>query len=384
MHLKKTEIHNMKRLDITEALHPSVLSPEIRHLADLFVSPASAGRRYLFGRNEHSSALAYSLEIDGFVDDFSPVAVWQGKPVVKSADVPPCSIMVNCVFCTRPITVSNRIKELRMEGSLEYAELLAAFPECVPVPAFVSETRADVQRNRAKWDCLMDSLADDQSRQVLADVLKFRLSGDVKYMKSYAFRPQDQYFEPFIALPPGAVFVDAGGFDGDTTEEFCRRYPDYKKVFLFEPSVDNLQKAQSRLKNLRSIVFIEKGLSDVAGMLTFNPEAGSSSAVSDSGSVQIEVTTLDDEVREGVSFIKMDLEGWELKTLTGSRRHILDDCPNLAIAVYHHPSDFWRVFDFVMGVRPDYTVFLRHYTEGWAETVMFFVPMHRAQKTCGC
>ena len=70
----------------------------------------------------------------------------------------------------------------------------------------------------------------------------------------------------------------------------------------------------------------------------------------------------------------MDLEGWELKALAGAKKHILEDHPKLAIAVYHHPSDFWRVFEFVISLRQDYKIFLRHYTESWTETIMYFVP----------
>lgn len=66
-----------------------------------------------------------------------------------------------------------------------------------------------------------------------------------------------------------------------------------------------------------------------------------------------------------LTFIKIDLEGWELKALYGAVRHIAEDHPKLAISVYHHAGDFWRI-------RDDYQVFLRHYTEGWSESVMYF------------
>jgi len=364
----------MKTIDITKALYPPALSPKKSRLADLFVSSSGVGRRYLFGRNEHSAALAKTFEIDGFVDDFATDKVWMGKPIVKGVDVPLDAIVVNCVLMARSIISSNRVKNLRAEGSLEYCDLMAAFPKRVPVPVFVDETRADFQSNPAKWETLLQTLEDEESRQVLTDVLKFRLSGDIKHMKPYTFRPQDQYFEPFLELPADSVFVDAGGFDGDTTEGFCRRYPDYKKVILFEPSGINLQKARLRLKSLHSIEFIEKGVSDRAGTLAFNPEAGSASAVSESGPARITVATLDEDVREKVSLIKMDLEGWELMALRGAERHIREDYPRLAIAVYHHPTHFWQILEQVSALRPDYRVFLRHYTEGWTETVMFFVP----------
>ncbi len=48
--------------------------------------------------------------------------------------------------------------------------------------------------------------------------------------------------------------------------------------------------------------------------------------------------------------------------------------PKLAVAVYHDPAHFWQVPEIILGVRNDYNVHLRHYTEGWTETVMVFVP----------
>ena len=85
------------------------------------------------------------------------------------------------------------------------------------------------------------------------------------------------------------------------------------------------------------------------------------------------MTTLDLAVAEPVSLIKMDLEGWELTALAGCERHIRDDRPKLAIAVYHRASDFRTVWRYARSIHPDYKVYLRHYTQGWSETVMFFV-----------
>ena len=355
-------------------IEPREVTVEIRNLVETFTSSDNVGQRYLFGRNEHSAALAKIFSIAGFVDDFTVETVWHGKPVVKSEAVPNEAIIVNCVMCIRPVSAFNKIKHLRTRGALNYADLFRVFPDRVPCPKFVEDSIADFNSNRTKWFLLRNALADGQSRQILDDLLNYRLTGDLACMAGYSVRPSDQYFEEFLNLNAGEVFVDCGGFDGDTSEEFCRRCPDYGKVYLFEPSAKNIQRARTRLSGLRSIEFIDKGLSDVGGVLGFDPDSGSASAVSESGSCQIKVTTLDGEVREKVSFVKMDLEGWEMKALLGSRRHILQDYPKLAICVYHHPSDFWRLFEFVIGVRSDYKVYLRHYTEGWSETVMYFVP----------
>jgi FkbM family methyltransferase len=273
-----------------------------------------------------------------------------------------------------PITAHKRLENLEIAGAIAYADLCKVFPDRFVLPNFVLETRDDIRLNQARWLSMSESLADDQSRRVLDDLLSYRLTGDYRFMRSYKVRIKDQYFEDFLELENDEIFVDAGGFDGDTTEEFCRRCPNYGKVLLFEPSLSNLIMAKARLSRYRSIEFIQLGLSDTVDVLWFNPNAGSASSISKSGSSQINVTTLDEHVNSKVTLIKMDLEGWELNALRGSQRHIQEDHPALAISVYHHASDFWCIFEFVFSLRQDYKVFLRHYTEGWSETVMFFVP----------
>jgi FkbM family methyltransferase len=351
------------------------LSPEVKRLVDVFISPDGIGRRYLFGCNEHSESLAKVIDIDSFIDDYAEQGTfWNGKPVVNSGAVPRQAIIVNCVYNTRPITAAKRINNLGISGVLAYSDLINAHPDLIPLPNFVAQTRSDIQQNQLKWAVLSSSLADDQSRQVLDDLLKYRLTGNYSFMKSYSYRPKDQYFEDFLRLGSQEVFVDAGGFDGDTTEEFCRRYPNYEKVYLFEPSLSNLTKAKIRLKNYQNIEFVQQGLSNTEEKLWFNTDGGSSSCISSSGTCQIEVTTLDRYTDKKVTFIKMDLEGWEIKALEGAKQHIVKYFPKLAIAVYHNASDFWRIPEFVYSLRKDYKIFLRHYTESWTETVMYFVP----------
>lgn len=350
-------------------------SPEIKYLVDVFISPEGLGRRYLLGRNKYSAGLSKLINIEGFVDDFADAGdIWYGKPVLKRADLPNCAILVNCAMDVRPVSASKGLDELGVFGVLAYVDLCRTLPDRFRLPSFVLETRSDFQLNQSKWALLSAALADDVSRNVLDDVLRFRFTGDYRYMSSYSFRPKDQYFEDFLKLKGNDVFVDGGGFDGDTTEEFCKRYKNYGKVYIFEPSANSIRKAKARLINHRDIEYIQQGLSDADGILNFNPDAGSASSISESGVSRIEVTTLDRKIDKPVTFIKMDLEGWELKALEGARRHVIEDYPNLAIAVYHTPSDFWKIFEFVFSLRQDYSIFLRHYTESWTETVMYFVP----------
>ena len=363
-------------LNLTEILNAENKRDSHKNsLVEKFVSEENTFTRFLLGRNEHSMTLAKLFKIDGFVDDFTADVFWNGKPVIKSEKLPDNAIVINCSMSISPVTASQKLQQLKIKtgGCLNYSDLLALKPELIPAPAFVAEMHEDIKKNEAHWLSLSEKFADAESVKVFNDLIRYRLTADPAHMVDYSTRLSDQYFESFLSLN-NEVFVDAGGFDGDTTEEFCKRYPTYKKVILFEPSEKNMLNAKKRLANRRDIEFITQGISDTSGTLSFNSDAGSASAVSSEGACTIEVTTLDETVKEKVTFIKMDLEGWEIKALEGCKQHITEDHPKLAISIYHSASDFWRVPEYILSLRQDYDVYLRHYTEGWSETVMFFLP----------
>ena len=193
-------------------------------------------------------------------------------------------------------------------------------------------------------------------------------------MEGFKDRQKDQYFEPFLSLSTaGESFGDIGGFDGETTISFIQKFPDYKAVFFFEPDEKNMMKARNRLSKFKNIHYIKKGLSNTKKTLNFKTD-GSSSHACPSGTEKIEVDLLDNLVKDSVSFIKMDIEGAEGAALEGGKNSIIKNHPHLAVCVYHKGDDFWKIPEQILSYRSDYKIYLRHYTEGVVETVMYFVP----------
>lgn len=333
------------------------------------------GRKiYIIGKNAESFEFAMRYKVDGIIDDYNNSSErWHGLSITKKNDIPKDSIVINCATSICPVQVTRNLKAAGLNNVLQVADLISENGEILPLPWFVSQQRAETKQYASWWCELYEMMSDKISKQVLLDVLRFRLTANPEYMTEYEVRLNDQYFEEFMGYTD-EVFVDAGGYNGDTTEEFINRYPNYKKVYLFEPSQKNLSTARQRLSGRRDIHFRSVGLSDVSGTLSFNADAGSASAVTTGFGESISVVTLDEELsNETISFIKMDLEGWEMNALRGAENTIKNCKPKLAIAVYHSAKDFREVPQYLLNLNPNYKIYLRHYTQGWSETIMYFI-----------
>jgi FkbM family methyltransferase len=335
---------------------------------------STAHKIYVIGKNDEALNFASRYKVAGVIDDYSHTDnSWSGMPIIKTHNLPKDSIIINCSTSISPVQVSKNLISDGFKNVVEVSDLISEDGEILPLPWFVSQQREEIKHHKLWWQNFATMLSDELSKKVLFDILRFRLTANHQYMHEYEIKVKDQYFEDFFACK-NEVFVDAGGYDGDTTEEFITRYQDYKKVYLYEPSPKNLLAAKQRLRDRRDVVIRAVGLSDSSGTLYFNPNAGSASAVTCGVGESISVVTLDQELlNEPISFIKMDLEGWEINALRGAEQIIKKNKPKLAIAVYHAAKDFREIPQYLLQLHPGYHIYLRHYTQGWSETVMYFI-----------
>jgi len=273
----------------------------------------------------------------------------------------------------RPLTVRKKLQDQGLRQLDYFAFRKYSGLDIMPVLFWDDFTR-DFEVNRDRYDALYRVLQDEQSRRELARLLNFRLSADLNYMDGFQDIQYRQYFEDFLELKPdGEVFLDVGCYDGYTTTEFIRRCPGYASIHVFEPEPANMEMIRNNLAGYPRIHFHPYGLSNRAQTLKFMAQ-GSASRINSKGDLEIRVDRLDDTLEDPFSFLKIDIEGGELPALEGARQAIARHRPRLAVSVYHRHDDLWRIPAQVLSCRDDYRVFLRHYTEGVTETVMFFVP----------
>jgi hypothetical protein len=90
--------------------------------------------------------------------------------------------------------------------------------------------------------------------------------------------------------------------------------------------------------------------------------------------VEVEVKSPDGTFGESPTMVKIDIEGGELNALKGMRFVLEESIPAFALAAYHHPSQSLELFEFVDQIKDGYQPYLRHYTEGTTETVLYMIP----------
>ena len=100
-------------------------------------------------------------------------------------------------------------------------------------------------------------------------------------------------------------------------------------------------------------------------------ENNAGSSIQKNGANNIECVTIDDTVKSEVTYIKMDVEGAELKALQGAKNVIQKYTPKLAISIYHNPEDIFEIPTCILDMVPDYDFWIRQYSTNIWETVLY-------------
>lgn len=218
-------------------------------------------------------------------------------------------------------------------------------------------------------------LYDELSKQIFCDRINYCTTASSKYLTPLR-SSSPQYFAPdIIKLSDEEVFIDGGGYTGDTVEEFLKQTKGkFKKVYSFEPETAKHMEFLNKFRTISNIELIPYGLWSKKEILRFHANNDITSFVATNGNVEIPVTSID-EILNGapVTFIKMDIEGAELEALKGAEMSIRKYKPKLAICAYHKPLDMVEIPIYLKKLVPEYKFYLRHYSVNICETVCYAV-----------
>lgn len=228
-------------------------------------------------------------------------------------------------------------------------------------------------------------LEDEESKDIWINRMNYLITDDYRYIeyivKNYCYTEsgahtlaERQYFdEPFIQFGDDEVFIDAGAFDLTTALEFAKRCKSFKKIYSFEPDKTNINVCLKRKDGDKRIEIVPYGTWSSQTELRFKAFGNWQSMISKEGEEVISVTSIDEVVKEKVTYLKMDVEGAELETLKGAKKIICRDKPNLAVCIYHKPEDMTELPLYIKSLVAGYKLYVRHYSEEKYETVLYAI-----------
>lgn len=227
--------------------------------------------------------------------------------------------------------------------------------------------------NADKLQKVKKLLADEQSRRVLEDIIAYKLTGDIKLLKSCE-TPTDEGWS-LLKLGREETYVDLGAYNGDTVDRFLRlTNKEFENIYAVEPD----RKSFNRM--VRRNYALGRGLFHPINAAAWNEDTTlqlrqSGSRGSSTGSKYGRGRMLDvqavkvDTVLEGkkATLLKFDVEGSEREALDGAKETITKYRPKVKLSLYHRCTDLLELPLKIHEMYSGYKLYLRHhpYIPAW-------------------
>lgn len=250
--------------------------------------------------------------------------------------------------------------------------------------------------NLSKIKNVENNLSDDMSRKIYRQCVYRRImgaTGEFKELK-VADNPQYIFRSMFKKMNDDEIFVDCGGYIGDSVEKLVIAFGNnIKKIYSFECFDENILLLRKTGEELNKdgwtgkLIIAPYAVSDKNAIVTFNNIGKSESGylpetrltvqynekLAPINTFEVETKTIDSFIPEDekISFIKMDIEGAEYAALMGAEKIIKKHKPRLAISIYHNPSDYWRIYELLHEFCSDYKFAVRHHANNHLDTVLY-------------
>lgn len=228
--------------------------------------------------------------------------------------------------------------------------------------------------NEDNFEKAYNMLCDEKSKEDFLNILRFKLSGDVKYLLK-AHSEKMKLYEDVLPLADDESIIDLGAYDGDTIREFLTvTGGKYKKIIALEPDEKNFRKLERKTKELPNLTRLNLGAWDKEETLFFAKKSGRNSRLEETG-IPVNFNSVDNIADGEVTFIKMDIEGAELKALEGAKETVAKYKPKLYVCAYHRNEDMFALPFKIKELYDGYKIYFRQhpYIPAW-ESNFYAIP----------
>lgn len=239
------------------------------------------------------------------------------------------------------------------------------FAPDVPVAGGGLFTNEYVKEHEAEFDKVYNLLADEESKRVYLDILRFKVSGKIEYLLN-SYGEKAEVYSEILKLNDSENIIDLGAYDGDTIAEFTTATNGkYAHITALEPDAKSYKKLLKNTDGMANLTTLNMGAWCEKDTLIFAQNAGRNSKLSASG-ISVEVTDID-SLNIPATFIKMDIEGAEMKALEGMKNTIKNYAPKLYVCAYHRNEDLYALPLKILELNPNYKIYFRHskYIPAW-------------------
>lgn len=211
---------------------------------------------------------------------------------------------------------------------------------------------------------LYKNLNDYRSKKLLYAILNNWYNYDFNSLRECYENQYKDYFDlDVVKINNNEVLVDLGAYNGDSILEYLKLYGNnYKKIYAYEITDSTFKELTNNLSKYNNIILRNKAISNEnTTMYIKENESKDANSISNDGDKLIEVVTLDSDIKDDITMIKMDIEGYEYKALEGAREHIIKNKPKLLISVYHNHYDIYRIPLLIKQYNSNYKFYLRYH-----------------------
>lgn len=162
----------------------------------------------------------------------------------------------------------------------EIAEKHTLYVPDVPVVGTGLFTYEYCKEHEEQIQKVYDSLADDYSRKVYANIINFKISGKIEYLSEVTTSKAEIYRK---IIKPGLneVYVDLGAYNGDTIKELLEfTHGKYAAIFALEPDKKNFKKLTKFIDEMPNVFALNAAAWCIDTELPFAAKAGRQSAIS--------------------------------------------------------------------------------------------------------
>ncbi|MBR5315076.1 MAG: FkbM family methyltransferase [Clostridia bacterium] len=239
----------------------------------------------------------------------------------------------------------------------------------VPVTGEGTFTLDYYKENEVHFAKARELLCDEWSKKVLDNVIKYKLTGKISYLREIETPPTEQW-ETILSPDTYETCIDAGAYNGDTAKEMLGICKNAKRVYALEPDRRNFKKLSAFAETDNRIIPIQAATWNEDTTLEFDA-SGNRNANTFSGNakktVSVDAKRIDGLCNERIDYIKYDVEGAERQALLGSSEVIKNYSPDLLVSAYHRNEDLFDLPLLINNLNPDYKLYLRKfkYVPAW-------------------